>query len=103
MSYTRNRQFTIAWIRKSSYLQRRFKNKNIRRQLFSKMQPTGIFNTPSLEPNSRRFSLIAGPCSIESYEMFRKVAIHVKNFGATALRGGIFKMRTDSHSFQGLG
>src|SRR5215210_7139833 len=52
---------------------------------------------------SRRFSLIAGPCSIESYEMFREIAIGVKRLGATALRGGIFKMRTRSDSFQGLG
>lgn len=52
---------------------------------------------------SRRFSLIAGPCSIESYELFRRVAHEVKRNGATALRGGIFKMRTRSESFQGLG
>lgn len=67
------------------------------------MQPPSILNNALFEPNNRRFSMIAGPCSIESYEMFRKVAIHVKNYGATALRGGIFKMRTDSRSFQGLG
>ena len=51
----------------------------------------------------RRFSLIAGPCSIESFEIFHKVATEVKRLGATALRGGIFKMRTRSDSFQGLG
>lgn len=49
------------------------------------------------------FSLIAGPCSVESYELFRKVALAVKESGATALRGGIFKMRTQVDSFQGLG
>ncbi len=53
--------------------------------------------------HSRRFSLIAGPCSIESYEMFREVALEVKKRGATALRGGIYKMRTRTESFQGLG
>ncbi len=55
------------------------------------------------ENPARRFSLIAGPCSIESYEIFRKIALEVKQSGATALRGGIFKMRTHSQAFQGLG
>jgi 3-deoxy-7-phosphoheptulonate synthase len=70
------------------------------------MRKTGKLNPYMgipLKKNPRRFSLIAGPCSIESYEIFRKVALEVKNKGATALRGGIFKMRTHSHSFQGLG
>ena len=49
------------------------------------------------------FSLIAGPCSIETYDQFRKVAMEVKRLGATALRGGIFKMRTRADTFQGLG
>lgn len=52
---------------------------------------------------TRQFSLIAGPCAIESYEIFHQVATHVKKWGATALRGGIFKMRTRANSFQGLG
>ncbi len=50
-----------------------------------------------------QFSLIAGPCSIESYENFRQIAQEVKLRGATALRGGIFKMRTHAETFQGLG
>ena len=49
------------------------------------------------------FSLIAGPCSIESYELFSEVAVAVKKNGASALRGGIFKMRTRPDAFQGLG
>jgi 3-deoxy-7-phosphoheptulonate synthase len=53
--------------------------------------------------NSRKFALITGPCSVESYEIFRQVAISVKKGGATALRGGIFKMRTRAQTFQGLG
>ena len=61
------------------------------------------FNQNGLGLSQRRFSLIAGPCSIESYEMFRLVANTVKRHGATALRGGIFKMRTRQETFQGLG
>lgn len=47
--------------------------------------------------------MIAGPCSIESYELFSEVARAVKKLGATALRGGVFKMRTRADTFQGLG
>ncbi len=55
------------------------------------------------ENRLRTFSLIAGPCAIESYELFLQVAQEVKRVGATALRGGIFKMRTRFETFQGLG
>lgn len=49
------------------------------------------------------FSVIAGPCSIESKEQFLEVANAVKSSGACLLRGGIWKMRTSAKSFQGLG
>ncbi len=49
------------------------------------------------------FVMIAGPCSIESREQFLETATAVKRSGAVLLRGGIWKMRTSSQSFQGLG
>lgn len=49
------------------------------------------------------FAVIAGPCSIESKAHFENVAQLVKSKGAVALRGGIFKLRTDPKSFQGIG
>src|SRR5689334_21141535 len=49
------------------------------------------------------FTVIAGPCAIESLEQFRASATSVQKDGATILRGGIFKMRTRPESFQGLG
>ncbi len=58
---------------------------------------------PSPSTPAYPFSLIAGPCAIESYELFHEVAVAVKREGATALRGGIFKMRTRADTFQGLG
>lgn len=67
------------------------------------MPYSDVTDRSSPKPAPRRFSLIAGPCSIESFEIFHKVATEVKHLGATALRGGIFKMRTRSESFQGLG
>ncbi|NLI21497.1 MAG: 3-deoxy-7-phosphoheptulonate synthase [Clostridiales bacterium] len=48
------------------------------------------------------FTLIAGPCSIESEEQICLVAAAVKRAGATMLRGGAFKPRTSPYAFQGL-
>ena len=48
------------------------------------------------------FTLIAGPCSIETEQQICGVAEDVKASGATMLRGGAFKPRTSPYSFQGL-
>lgn len=48
------------------------------------------------------FSIIAGPCSVESEEQIIAVAKSVKESGATMLRGGAFKPRTSPYDFQGL-
>ena len=48
------------------------------------------------------FTVIAGPCSVESEEQLLEVARAVKASGATCLRGGAFKPRTSPYSFQGL-
>jgi len=47
--------------------------------------------------------VIAGPCSVESYEQTLTAARQVKAAGAQLLRGGAFKPRTSPYSFQGLG
>jgi 3-deoxy-7-phosphoheptulonate synthase len=47
--------------------------------------------------------VIAGPCSVESFDQFRDTALAVKKMGAHLLRGGAFKPRTSPYSFQGLG
>lgn len=49
-----------------------------------------------------KFVVIAGPCSVESYDQFSKSADIVKQAGGTVLRGGAFKPRTSPYSFQGL-
>ena len=48
------------------------------------------------------FSMIAGPCSVESEEQIIEVAMAVKASGANILRGGAFKPRTSPYAFQGL-
>lgn len=49
------------------------------------------------------FAVMAGPCSVESYEQVLAIAKSVKASGAAFLRGGAFKPRTSPYSFQGLG
>jgi 3-deoxy-7-phosphoheptulonate synthase len=47
--------------------------------------------------------IIAGPCSVESYEIMDKTAGFLKSLGVNYIRGGAFKPRTSPYSFQGLG
>ncbi|HIT32413.1 MAG TPA: 3-deoxy-7-phosphoheptulonate synthase, partial [Candidatus Enterenecus stercoripullorum] len=49
------------------------------------------------------FTVIAGPCSVESREQIIEVARDVKASGAALMRGGAFKPRTSPYSFQGMG
>lgn len=49
------------------------------------------------------FTVIAGPCSIESKTQFQETALAVKKAGAVILRGGVWKLRTSAQTFQGLG
>ena len=49
------------------------------------------------------FSVIAGPCSVESEAQICAVAEGVKASGTALLRGGAFKPRTSPYSFQGMG
>ncbi|MEK6752275.1 MAG: 3-deoxy-7-phosphoheptulonate synthase, partial [Chloroflexota bacterium] len=47
--------------------------------------------------------LLAGPCSVESYEQTYAVAKSMNALGLRVLRGGAFKPRTSPNAFQGLG
>ena len=48
------------------------------------------------------FTIIAGPCSVESTEQIISIARDTKSAGAQLLRGGAFKPRTSPYSFQGM-
>ena len=48
-------------------------------------------------------AIMAGPCSVESYDQLYDIAVKVKEAGAQFLRGGAFKPRTSPYDFQGLG
>ncbi|GAA4694387.1 3-deoxy-7-phosphoheptulonate synthase [Nocardioides nanhaiensis] len=49
------------------------------------------------------FTLIAGPCAVESAQQTLEAARMAQAAGATLLRGGAFKPRTSPYAFQGLG
>jgi len=57
----------------------------------------------NIEIGGPAFVVLAGPCSIESLEQFTQTAEAVKASGAVMLRGGMFKLRTNPDSFQGMG
>lgn len=57
-------------------------------------------NTTSIGPQT--FTVIAGPCSVESEEMAFEVAEHLLAQGVKIFRGGVFKPRTSPYSFQGM-
>lgn len=62
-----------------------------------------IFPLDGFSIGDNEIPIIAGPCSVESRAQIVEVAQAVKEAGANALRGGVFKPRTSPYSFQGLG
>lgn len=62
-----------------------------------------IFHLDGIEIGGIGVVIIAGPCSVENREQILSAAKEVKDAGAHALRGGVFKPRTSPYSFQGLG
>src|SRR4030042_1155889 len=47
--------------------------------------------------------IIAGPCAVERRSQVMEIAWAVREAGAHALRGGVYKPRTSPYSFQGMG
>lgn len=64
-------------------------DKNNKHQLFE------LINTKPL--------IIAGPCTVESYQQIDSIANELSSLGIKFLRGGGYKPRTNPDNFQGLG
>ena len=62
-----------------------------------------VVNVDGVPVGGTKFTLMAGPCSVESEEQLLSTAHAVKAAGATILRGGAYKPRTSPYEFQGLG
>jgi 3-deoxy-7-phosphoheptulonate synthase len=62
-----------------------------------------VFPIDGFQVGGNDIVVIAGPCSVESRNQIIETAHAVREAGANALRGGVFKPRTSPYSFQGLG
>ncbi|WP_295164301.1 3-deoxy-7-phosphoheptulonate synthase [Selenomonas sp. F0473] len=62
-----------------------------------------IVDVAGFPVGGEQLAIMAGPCSVESYDQLYEVAVKVKEAGAQFLRGGAFKPRTSPYDFQGLG
>ncbi|QAA22818.1 3-deoxy-7-phosphoheptulonate synthase [Sporolactobacillus terrae] len=62
-----------------------------------------VIQLPHSEIGTKTFTIMAGPCSVESEDHIRRMAEVARRGGASILRGGAFKPRTSPYSFQGLG
>jgi 3-deoxy-7-phosphoheptulonate synthase len=49
------------------------------------------------------FTVIAGPCSVESEDMILRTAEFLRELGVHLMRAGAFKPRSSPYSFQGMG
>jgi len=66
-------------------------------------QESSVFDVAGVRIGGPELVVMAGPCSVESYEQTLGIALKVKASGAHMLRGGAFKPRSSPYSFQGLG
>lgn len=85
-------------VEKVMYVQEPFKKAN---RLFH--PEDSVIEIGDVKIGGGAFTVIAGPCSVESEDQIVGIAKDVKKFGASMLRGGAFKPRTSPYSFQGLG
>src|SRR3954453_5234395 len=64
---------------------------------------TSTVNVGGVPIGPATFTLIAGPCAVETPEQTLAAAQMAKAAGAALLRGGAYKPRTSPYAFQGLG
>jgi 3-deoxy-7-phosphoheptulonate synthase len=62
-----------------------------------------VFPIDGVKIGGDEIVIIAGPCSVESRSQLLETAHAVREAGAHALRGGVFKPRTSPYAFQGMG
>ncbi|WP_448564524.1 3-deoxy-7-phosphoheptulonate synthase [Thalassotalea ganghwensis] len=62
-----------------------------------------VISIGGIKVGGGNFTIIAGPCSVESQQQLFSVAEMLKGHHVPLLRGGAFKPRTSPYSFQGLG
>ena len=68
-----------------------------------RVEDTSIRLNDDTEIGTGHFTIMAGPCSIESEEQIEKVIGHLARNGVRIMRGGVYKPRSSPYSFRGLG
>ncbi len=66
-------------------------------------QEDTIIDVKGVKFGGGHIGMIAGPCTVESYEQMDETAKRLCECGVKVLRGGAFKPRTSPYAFQGLG
>jgi len=75
------------------------------RKLTSRMfkEDDTVIEVNGIKFGGRNIGLIAGPCTVETYDQMDKTAEALEKSNVKILRGGAFKPRTSPYAFQGLG
>jgi len=68
-----------------------------------KVEDTRIDLGDGVHIGTGSFTLMAGPCSIESEAQIRSTIQHLAKNGVRIMRGGVYKPRSSPYSFRGLG
>ncbi|MEM8889859.1 MAG: bifunctional 3-deoxy-7-phosphoheptulonate synthase/chorismate mutase [Bacteroidota bacterium] len=68
-----------------------------------KVKPTSIDLGDGVVIEEGKFSIMAGPCSIEGEKQIEQTLKHLKEQGVRIMRGGVYKPRSSPYSFRGLG
>jgi 3-deoxy-7-phosphoheptulonate synthase len=69
----------------------------------SQMREPTVIDIAGRLIGGENFSLIAGPCTVESRDQTLTAARAVRDAGGSLFRGGAYKPRSSPYSFQGLG
>ncbi len=62
-----------------------------------------IIDINGIKIGGGNIGMIAGPCTVETYDQMNETAKKLNSYGVKILRGGAFKPRTSPYAFQGLG
>ncbi|MCC9167384.1 bifunctional 3-deoxy-7-phosphoheptulonate synthase/chorismate mutase [Pontibacter harenae] len=68
-----------------------------------RVEPTRIDLGDGVTIGEGQFSIMAGPCSIESEKQIELVVQHLKENNVKIMRGGVFKPRSSPYAFRGMG
>ena len=61
-----------------------------------------VIDVKGVKIGGKKITIMAGPCSVESFEQMDETASKLAACGVKILRGGAFKPRTSPYAFQGL-